>query len=63
MGEKKAKQRLLVRTHPLSPQRAGLPGGSVIRLLLALSLLSAALQAPLATTLGEVNEMARRGDR
>ena len=44
------------------PQRAGLPGASVIRLLLALPLLSAALQAPLAATLGEVYELARSSD-
>lgn len=46
----------------MNPQPAGLPGASVIRLLLALSLLSAALQAPLAATLGEVYEMARGSD-
>ena len=51
-----------MRTPPLNPQRAGLPGGRLTQLLLALVLLNAWPQAPWAATLGEVYEMARSSD-
>ncbi len=51
-----------MRTSPLNPQRAGLPGGRLTRLLSALVLLNAWPQVPWAATLGEVYEMARSSD-